>query len=206
MHPASSRYDSDNAWDESSENAEPTRVPLKRVASGRFPVKVNGTDLSDIRSPNIGSRAPPIPNRSHYRGLSQQNTAPRRPSVMPLTIGNVNERLRSNSESLLRSDRSDGRNRRMGIVSKRRQSSAHLTRRRRTIVSATIEDSATAQLCQEHQQRSSLLLHQLILIRLALSMFDVFPCYRSVGTIPNFPIQLLRQLRASYTLCFRSTL
>ncbi|PTD11631.1 Leucine-rich repeat-containing protein sog2 [Fusarium culmorum] len=107
------RSESDNTGDESSEGAE---TP---VASGRFPVKVQGADLPDIRSPNIGSRAPPIPSRSHYRGLSQQNTAFRRPGVMPLTIGNVNERVRSNSESLLRAERSDGRSRRMGIVSRK---------------------------------------------------------------------------------------
>lgn len=113
------RMEAEGTGDESSENAETPRYPLKRAASGRFPIKVNGSDPPDIRSPNPGARAPPIPSRSHYRGLSQQSTAIRRPSVMPLTIGNVNERLRSNSESLLRPDRSDGRNRRMGIVSKK---------------------------------------------------------------------------------------
>ncbi|KAF5025047.1 hypothetical protein F66182_2878 [Fusarium sp. NRRL 66182] len=113
------RSESDNTGDESSEGAETPRFPLKRVASGRFPIKVNGADLPDIRSPNIGSRAPPIPSRSHYRGLSQQNTAFRRPGVMPLTIGNVNERVRSNSESLLRAERSESRSRRMGIVSRK---------------------------------------------------------------------------------------
>ena len=118
MYAVNGRSDSEMTGDE-SEGPDIPRMPLKRVASGRFPVKVNGTDLSDIRSPNIGSRAPPIPSRSHYRGLSQQNTALRRPGVMPLTIGNVNERLRSNSESLLRSDRPEGRSRRMGIVSRK---------------------------------------------------------------------------------------
>ncbi|KAJ4137562.1 RAM signaling network component [Fusarium equiseti] len=119
QHTINGRSESDNTGDESSEGAETPRFPLKRVASGRFPVKVQGADLPDIRSPNIGSRAPPIPSRSHYRGLSQQNTAFRRPGVMPLTIGNVNERVRSNSESLLRAERSDGRSRRMGIVSRK---------------------------------------------------------------------------------------
>lgn len=38
---------------------------------------------------------------------------------MPLTIGNVNERLRSNSETGMRSERSESRNRRMGIVSRK---------------------------------------------------------------------------------------
>ncbi|KAM3441181.1 hypothetical protein MY4824_001632 [Beauveria thailandica] len=113
------KMEAEGTGDESSENAETPRFPLKRAASGRFPIRVNGSDPPDIRSPNLGARAPPIPSRSHYRGLSQQNTAIRRPTVMPLTIGNVNERLRSNSESLLRPDRPDGRNRRMGIVSKK---------------------------------------------------------------------------------------
>ncbi|KAK2593797.1 RAM signaling network component [Conoideocrella luteorostrata] len=115
------RMEGDATGDESSEGGiEAPRFPLKRAASGRFPIKVNGTDLPDIRSPNGVLRPPPIPSRSHYRGLSQQNTAIRRPGVMPLTIGNVNERLRSNSETLLRSDRGpDGRSRRMGIVSRK---------------------------------------------------------------------------------------
>ncbi|KAG6010255.1 hypothetical protein E4U21_007304 [Claviceps maximensis] len=115
------RMEGDITGDESSEGgAEPQRFPLKRVASGRFPIKVNGADVPDKRSPSGGPRPPPIPIRSHYRGLSQQNTAIRRPGVMPLTIGNVNERLRSNSESLLRADRGpDGRSRRMGIVSRK---------------------------------------------------------------------------------------
>lgn len=112
------RADLDTTGDESSETGETQRYPLKRVTSGRFPIKVNGADPPDARSPNL-SRAPPIPNRSHYRGLSQQSTAMRRPSVMPLTIGNVNERLRSNSETQMRSERSESRNRRMGIVSRK---------------------------------------------------------------------------------------
>lgn len=116
------RMEAENTGDESSEGTDTPRFPLKRVASGRFPIKVNGADLPDIRSPNMGSRVPPIPSRSHYRGLSQQSTSVRRPGVMPLTIGNVNERVRSNSESLLRidrSERSESRNRRMGIVSRK---------------------------------------------------------------------------------------
>lgn len=117
----SDRYETESGGEESSEGAETPR-PLKRVTSGRFPIKVNGTDVPDLRSPAM-SRPPPIPSRSHYRGLSQQNPALRRPGVMPLTTGNSNERLRSNSESLLqasreRPERSD-RSRRMGIVSKK---------------------------------------------------------------------------------------
>jgi Leucine-rich repeat (LRR) protein len=117
------RSETESGGEESSEGAETPRAPLKRVMSGRFPIKVNGTDVPDLRSPAL-PRPPPIPSRSHYRGLSQQNTTPvlRRPGpgVMPLTIGNANERLRSNSESLLRerAERSD-RSRRMGVVSKK---------------------------------------------------------------------------------------
>ncbi|CCU78418.1 cell morphogenesis protein Sog2/leucin rich repeat protein [Blumeria hordei DH14] len=67
--------------------------PIKRAVSGRFPIKVNGTDIPDVRSPAL-TRPPPIPSRSHYRGLSQQNASQRRPGVMPLTIGSTNERFR----------------------------------------------------------------------------------------------------------------
>ncbi|KAF7545740.1 hypothetical protein G7046_g9490 [Stylonectria norvegica] len=120
QHAINGRLEAENTGDESSESAETPRFPLKRVASGRFPIKVSGTDLPDtLRSPNLGSRPPPIPSRSHYRGLSQQSTAIRRPGVMPLTMGNVNERVRSNSETLLRADRSESRSRRMGIVSRK---------------------------------------------------------------------------------------
>ncbi|KJZ80449.1 hypothetical protein HIM_00299 [Hirsutella minnesotensis 3608] len=113
------RSESEITGDESSEGAETPRFPLKRAASGRFPIKVNGADVPDIRSPNSGTRPPPFPNRAHNRGLSQQSTAIRRPSVMPLTIGNVNERLRSNSETLLRNERLDSRNRRLATASKK---------------------------------------------------------------------------------------
>lgn len=113
------RYETESGGEESSEGTETPR-PMKRVTSGRFPIKVNGTDIPDLRSPAL-PRAPPIPSRSHYRGLSQQNAALRRPVVQPLTIGSVNERLRSNSESLLQAnrDRSSDKSRRMGIVSKK---------------------------------------------------------------------------------------
>ncbi|TWU74886.1 RAM signaling network component [Metarhizium rileyi] len=114
------RMEGDATGDESSEGGlDAPRFLSRRVAGGRFPIKVNGADVPDMRSPNGASRPPPIPSRSHYRGLSQQSTAIRRPGVMPLTIGNVNERLRSNSETL-RSDRGpDGRYRRMGLVSRK---------------------------------------------------------------------------------------
>ncbi|TAQ91407.1 hypothetical protein B7494_g255 [Chlorociboria aeruginascens] len=116
------RSETESGEEESSEGTETPR-PVKRAISGRFPIKVNGTELPDLRSPGA-PRPPPIPSRSHYRGLSQQNAALRRPGVMPLTIGSTNERLRSNSESLFqasrdRTERSLDRSRRMGIVSKK---------------------------------------------------------------------------------------
>ncbi|KAI0843501.1 putative cell morphogenesis protein Sog2 [Hypoxylon sp. FL0890] len=113
--------DGENGGDELSDGTETPRMPIRRVISGRFPIRVNGSDVSDMRSP-AALRPPPIPSRSHARGLSQQNTAIRRPGVMPLTIGNPNERLRSNSETLLqasRAERSSDRQRRMGIVSRK---------------------------------------------------------------------------------------
>ncbi|EFX06393.1 cell morphogenesis protein [Grosmannia clavigera kw1407] len=120
---AGSSIASDSAAEDSSDTLEAPRImPVKRVTSGRFPIKVNGTELGDLRSPPQ-SRPPPIPTRSHYRGLSQQSTAVRRPGVMPLTISSANERMRSNSETTLlpapRNDRSGDRSRRMGIVSKK---------------------------------------------------------------------------------------
>ncbi|OBT65270.1 hypothetical protein VE03_04655 [Pseudogymnoascus sp. 23342-1-I1] len=113
------RSETESGGEESSEGAETPR-PLKRVTSGRFPIKVNGSDVPDSRSPAL-QRPPPIPSRSHYRGLSQQNAALRRPGIMPLTIGNANERVRSNSESLLQRDRAEraDKSRRMGVVSKK---------------------------------------------------------------------------------------
>jgi hypothetical protein len=116
----SHRSETESGGEESSEGTETPR-PVKRVTSGRFPIKVNGSDMPDLRSPAL-PRPPPIPSRSHYRGLSQQNAALRRPGVMPLTIGSTNERLRSNSESLLQAtrERPSDRSRRMGIVTTRK--------------------------------------------------------------------------------------
>ncbi|KAH8596482.1 RAM signaling pathway protein-domain-containing protein [Bisporella sp. PMI_857] len=116
------RSETESGGEESSEDSKTPR-PMKRVMSGRFPIKVNGSDVPDLRSPNI-PRPPPIPSRSHYRGLSQQNAALRRPGVTPLNINgqSANERLRSNSENVLQGSRSStigDRSRRMGIVTKK---------------------------------------------------------------------------------------
>uniref|UniRef100_A0A8H7TNQ3 Disease resistance R13L4/SHOC-2-like LRR domain-containing protein n=1 Tax=Bionectria ochroleuca TaxID=29856 RepID=A0A8H7TNQ3_BIOOC len=55
------RLENDQAGDESSEGTETPRAPLKRRVSGRFPIKVNGADPSDSRSPST-SRIPPSLN------------------------------------------------------------------------------------------------------------------------------------------------
>ena len=116
------RSETESGEEESSEGTETPR-PMKRVMSGRFPVRVNGSDMTGLHSPAL-PRPPPIPSRSHYRGLSQQNAALRRPGVAPLTINGqtANERVRSNSENILQASRnstSADRSRRMGIVSKK---------------------------------------------------------------------------------------
>lgn len=112
----SGRTDVEPVKDESNDGAATPRLPLKRVASGRFPIKVNNLDTSITTNMNGTFRSPPpVPPRSHQRGLSQHSTAISRPSIMPLTIGSVNERVRSNSETLQPQDRSIGRNRRLGI-------------------------------------------------------------------------------------------
>lgn len=113
------RSEGENTSDDMSETGSEAPRPLKRVVSGRFPVKVNGTEVNDMRSPVVG-RPPPLPSRAHYRGLSQQSTTMRRPGVMPLTLGNANERVRSNSETIVRErERSESRNRRMGMLAKK---------------------------------------------------------------------------------------
>ncbi|KAH0543838.1 hypothetical protein FGG08_001877 [Glutinoglossum americanum] len=106
----------ESSSDGAAELAEPTRL-TKRVASGRFPIKVNtGNDNSNgSRSPPALPRPPPVPQRSHARILSQQSSALRRPGLISLPNGN--ERLRSNSESIL-ANRAN-RQKRMGIITRK---------------------------------------------------------------------------------------
>lgn len=115
------RSETESGGEESSEGPETPRPAFKRVTSGRFPIKVNGAEVPDLRSPAL-PRGPIPPSRSHYRGLSQQNAALRHPGVMPLAIAN-SERLRSNSESQSQSrarrDPSTDRSRRMGLVARK---------------------------------------------------------------------------------------
>lgn len=116
--------EAENGGDDLLETGDAPRAPLKRVVSGRFPVKVSGgSDASDRLTPN-NARLPISQARLHSRGLSQQSTTIRRPGVMPLTIGNPHERLRSNSDTMFQTtttklDRPSERQRRMAMASKR---------------------------------------------------------------------------------------
>lgn len=85
---------------ESSEGADTPRIATRR-ATGRFPIRVKGTDIIPSppisRSPSLSR--PPIPGRSHFRGPSQfSNASTRKNGIIPLTMGKSSESLRSNSE------------------------------------------------------------------------------------------------------------
>lgn len=98
--PATARLLTSSSWTES--NPETPR-PLKRVVSGRFPVKPSIGNIDSVPegrpdSPGPGA-APPIPTRSHYRVASQTNGVSRRPQIAPLILTNgASERYRSQSE------------------------------------------------------------------------------------------------------------
>ena len=104
-----------------SESPLDTPRPLKRNVSLRFPIvpTTSGSEASpDLRSPALGK---PLISQRHYRVASGQTFAPpnaglRRPGLTPLTIGN--ERIRSNSESILQASQNT-RNKRMGMVSRK---------------------------------------------------------------------------------------
>jgi len=92
--------ETEGADEESSEGADTPRITTRR-ATGRFPIKVKGSDAAPSppvsRSPSLSR--PPIPGRSHFRGLSQFSNAPgRKPGIIPLTMGKSSESLRSNGE------------------------------------------------------------------------------------------------------------
>ncbi|KAI9889880.1 MAG: RAM signaling network component [Vezdaea aestivalis] len=108
--------DSSNGSPQPSESSR----PLKRAASGRFPVKIStssgtGTDSSSDARSSIVPRLPSHPSSSHYRGASQHNATLRRPVHLPPAVAMSNERNRSNSESLLQANR----NKRMGMVTRK---------------------------------------------------------------------------------------
>ena len=105
----------------SSEGPLDTPRPLKRNMSIRFPVvpTTSGSEsASETRSPGFSKAS--VPTRSHYRVASGQNAvlldaALRRPNITPL-VGN--ERIRSNSESILQASQNT-RNKRMGMVTRK---------------------------------------------------------------------------------------
>ncbi|KAK1836992.1 RAM signaling pathway protein-domain-containing protein [Podospora conica] len=85
---------------ESSEGADTPRIANRR-ATGRFPIRVKGSEIIPSppisRSPSLSR--PPIPGRSHFRGPSQfSNASTRKNGIIPLTMGKSSESLRSNSE------------------------------------------------------------------------------------------------------------
>ncbi|KAK0729799.1 RAM signaling pathway protein-domain-containing protein [Lasiosphaeris hirsuta] len=95
--------ESEGGDDESSEGADTPRLPTStRRATGRFPIRVKGADTVSSppvsRSPSLSR--PPIPGRSHFRGLSQYSNASttRKQGIIPLTMGKSTESLRSNPE------------------------------------------------------------------------------------------------------------
>lgn len=111
---------------ESGEDSSDGPMETPRALS-RFPVQphryghsTSGSEsASDLRSPAFIK--PPIPARSHYlvssiQGNSLQISAPRRPGLAPLALGN--ERNRSNSESILQTTQNN-KIKRMGIVTKK---------------------------------------------------------------------------------------
>ena len=109
---------------EFSEGPGDTPRPLRRVMSSRFPVIPSGTSTSSETNSEIVSRSPgqsrppPIPTRSHFRGISGQNSIGlRRPGLNPVIS---NERIRSNSESVLQASNA-ARNRRT-VFAKREKS------------------------------------------------------------------------------------
>ena len=105
---------------ESVEAAIEAPKPLKRALSSRFPVipsNVVAGIASDtaLKSPSQ-SRAPPIPQRSHYRVTSNTNAnLLKRPGIAPYLNGS--DRNRSNSEGLLQASILL-KNKRMGLLRK----------------------------------------------------------------------------------------
>ncbi|KAK8086384.1 RAM signaling pathway protein [Apiospora phragmitis] len=57
----------ENGGDEASDNVETPRGPLKRVVSGRFPIKVNGVDAVEIRETLLQATRAERPGDRHKR-------------------------------------------------------------------------------------------------------------------------------------------
>lgn len=78
---------------------ETPRPRRKRAVSGRFPIKVSGSEVSGMRYQRVGLGFHPMPSKLHCREQSHPYRSPRR-TVVPSATGNAEERPRSRSETL----------------------------------------------------------------------------------------------------------
>ncbi|SMR60987.1 unnamed protein product [Zymoseptoria tritici ST99CH_1A5] len=103
--------------DEDLSNVEVTPRPPKRgLHGGRFPVRPSVSDIEhiqDLKSESPPDHIPPIPQRSHARGMSSSSQFGSRPSIAPL-FGIGSDGHRSRSESV--ASNASMRNRRQGYV------------------------------------------------------------------------------------------
>ncbi|KZF25732.1 hypothetical protein L228DRAFT_280952 [Xylona heveae TC161] len=102
---------------ESSGEGPVEQPRVSKRTGGRFPVKPSISGIDPMTALGLSSKPPPIPERSHHRMQSQQNSVARRPGIAPLALGN--ERNRSNSESILQAN---NRMKRMGGIITRKPS------------------------------------------------------------------------------------
>ncbi|KID93629.1 RAM signaling pathway, SOG2, partial [Metarhizium majus ARSEF 297] len=79
---------------------ETPRPRRKRAVSGRFPIKVSGSEVSAMRYQRMGLGFNPMPSKLHCREQSHPYRSARRTGVAPSATGNAEERLRSKSETL----------------------------------------------------------------------------------------------------------
>lgn len=100
----------------SESNVETPKPPKRGVTGGRFPVRPSISGMDSITGVNTDSppdHPPPIPQRSHARGISTNMAPPnRRPGIAPMPSGN--DPSRSRSETVATS--ANIRNRRQGYV------------------------------------------------------------------------------------------
>ncbi|KAK6601046.1 Leucine-rich repeat-containing protein sog2 [Botrytis cinerea] len=109
---AMGRPETESGGEESSEGTETPRPTMKRVVSGRFPIKVDGVPHRQL-------------NLDHLLYLLDHTKEASRNKTQRSDDLATNERVRSNSEGLLQANRdrpdrsSTDRSRRMGIVSRK---------------------------------------------------------------------------------------
>ncbi|KAK9434816.1 RAM signaling pathway, SOG2 [Metarhizium brunneum] len=98
-----SRVEPDISNDSSHSTApvdETPRPRRKRAVSGRFPIKVSGSEVSGMRYQRMGLGFHPMPSKLHCREQSHPYRSARRTGVVPSATGSAEERLRSKSETL----------------------------------------------------------------------------------------------------------